>query len=321
MENKRPLRVVITGGTKGLGRAMAGEFLENGDCVLIASRNENRVNRAVADLSAKGTGQVAGVRCDITDAASLEALASEADKLWGGADMWICNAASNGYLFEDLVDTPTDILNEVATTNVLGTLQSCRQAIKSMTPKDLPGYIVLMEGAGTGGEVTAKYAAYGFSKAGVKQLASSLSTELSDTKLRVVTINPGLVDTELLRSGDDAFGSVGRFIVNLFVSSPEAVAEEVVPQLRNVMMDRQDDEEAAKSGWIIERISRVSNQIESLSPITISVLTPKNAIKKLTKLPSLIPEAVRKASQQLNQKLPEAVPVKADAKAEDKIHS
>jgi len=279
---KAPLRIVITGASKGLGRAMAEKFIKSGDHVLIASRSQNRVDATVQELSDVGPGRAFGTTVDVTDASQLKRLSDEADQIMGGVDMWICNAASNGYMFRNLVDTPPETLAEISSTNVLGTLLTAKQAIKSMSARTGPGCVVLLEGAGTSGEPTAKYAAYGLTKAGMKQLALSLQTECSGTELQVVTLNPGLVDTDLLRSGADIFGDVGNFIVNVFVNPPEVVAAEVVPQLRDVVNQKREDTSINNS--VLDKLWSLSLLVQSNSPITISVITPKNVVHKLAKL-------------------------------------
>mmetsp|Transcript_11605 Transcript_11605/g.28598 ORF Transcript_11605/g.28598 Transcript_11605/m.28598 type:complete len:412 (-) Transcript_11605:107-1342(-) len=287
--NGEALRIVITGGSKGLGRALAIKFLQSGDKVLIASRNEERVREAVDEMRKLGNGEVEGVKCDIVSAADLEKLSAEATSRWGGIDMWICNAATNGYIFEELSDSSLNTLQEIVNTNLLGTLYSTREAIKTMKRQsDRPGFIVLLEGAGGSGEPTSLYAAYGATKAGVAQFASSLRSELENTNVNVVTLNPGLVNTELLRApGAERINAFGRALVDTFVSNPDEVAEEVVPQLRDIatssikakkLLSGEQQQlippaDLAFAAWV----SYVRNKL----PLTVSVLNLQNLQKKI----------------------------------------
>jgi len=285
-EARTPLRVVITGGSKGLGKAMAEQFLANGDKVILAARNENRLKDTVQELS-NMTGEVFGVKCDVTSPEDLERVAYQAQQKFGGVDMWICNAGTNGYLFKDLQNTPTNKLKEITNTNILGTLFTAREAIRSMGKRNGPGIIVLLEGAGGGGEPTALYAAYGATKASTKQLASSLRSELRETKIKVVTLNPGIVDTELLRSpGAEHFGLIGRALVDVFASKPDVVAAEVVPKLQtiadDIILSEQEQRNSSLPNALMSSMGRRLKDI--FFPLSVTVLTPKNMLKKITEL-------------------------------------
>ena len=94
------------------------------------------------------------------------------------------------------------------------------------------GSIFLMEGAGSDGNPTRKYAAYGCTKAALPQLARSLQAELSQDKpIAVHTISPGMVYTDLIACGKDAFGSSGNFFVNAFAEEAHVTARIIVPQV------------------------------------------------------------------------------------------
>mmetsp|Transcript_30802 Transcript_30802/g.52143 ORF Transcript_30802/g.52143 Transcript_30802/m.52143 type:complete len:455 (-) Transcript_30802:308-1672(-) len=290
---RQSLRVVITGGTKGLGRALAEEFLHAGDKVLIGSRNGDMVRRAVSQIKRQirregwEKSEIAGAKCDVTQPEDLLRLANQAKDLWGGADIWICNAATNGYLFKELEETPTSIIREVAATNIMGTLLTAREAIRSMRISGDPGMIILLEGAGGGGDPTPMYAAYGVTKAGVRQLASSLTSELRTSNLEVVTLNPGLVDTELLRSGEDAFGRVGQFLVNIIVSKPSRVAAEVVPKIREMELEKINQVQRRgerDQGWLSRQLKQATADYRSIFPRSVSVLTPRNILRKVVKI-------------------------------------
>lgn len=228
------LRVVITGSTKGIGLAMAECFLSAGDRVLITSRSASAVDATVVDFSGRfGDECVYGMACNVGDVGQVEDLAAFARESLGGVDLWINNAGSNGYLYANLVDFPAEALAEIVSTNVLGSLLCSRAAIKLMMNQPGGGHVFNMEGAGSDGNPTSKYAAYGFSKAGMIQLAKSLATETKDLPVGVHTLSPGPVNTELVASGQFAFGKIGRILLNTIAETPEAVAEDLVPKLRD----------------------------------------------------------------------------------------
>ena len=231
--------VVITGGTRGLGRAMAESHLRAGDRVLIVGRDRTRLERTLEDLSScakAGGGLIRGAVCDVGDAAQVEKLGRTALDDLGEIDGFICNAASNGYLYENLVDTPVEKLQEVVQTNALGVLLCSREAMRIMQAQgDRGGDLFLLTGAGSDGTATSLYSSYGFTKAGLPQLAASLRKETEGSAIGVHTLSPGLVFTDLLVGGEDKFGQMGNFAVNLIGEDADTVAAEVVPQVREVL--------------------------------------------------------------------------------------
>jgi hypothetical protein len=94
----RPLRVVITGGSRGIGKALAREFLSAGDAIFLAGTTDSGVAAAVAALK-KETGPCADVEgfvADVGDPDSVEALAEAATRSMGGVDVWLNNAGYSG---------------------------------------------------------------------------------------------------------------------------------------------------------------------------------------------------------------------------------
>ena len=234
-EAAQPLRVLITGSTKGLGLALAEEFLKAGNTtVVLNSRSTARVQDAVAKLRAQyGAARVAGFAADVSVAADVDGLASFAAESFGGVDCWINNAGSNGYTFTRLVDTPPETIAGIVATNLLGTLLCCRAAALLLGKQPQGGCIFNMEGAGSDGGATPKYACYGATKASLPQLTKSLSKEFADTGVGLAfhCLSPGMVKTELIDAGKDAFGAQGRFFVNALCEPPEFAASVLVPQI------------------------------------------------------------------------------------------
>ena len=231
--------VVITGGTRGLGRALAERHLLSGDRVFIAGRDEARLEQALSELAAPalaGGGLVGGAVCDVGVASQVEELGRSALEELGEINGFICNAASNGYLYEKLADTPVEKLQEVVLTNALGMLLCAREAIRVMRRQgDRGGDIFLLTGAGSDGTATSLYASYGFTKAGLPQLAASLRKELEGEPIGLHTMSPGIVFTDLLKGGEDKFGQMGNFAVNLIGEDAETVASDLVPKVREVI--------------------------------------------------------------------------------------
>lgn len=260
-------RVLITGSTRGLGLALAREFLARGDDVFVTSRDADRVASVVDELSrgdavgGGARGRVAGIAADVRDAVSIERMATVAVDAFGGIDLWINNAASNGYAYENLADADPATLEEIIMTNSLGSLLCTRQAIRTMKVSPGRGHVFNLEGAGSDGSATRKYAAYGHSKAGMAQLSKTMASENkeSGTLVGVHTISPGMVFTELISSGRYAFGSQGRMFVNALAEPADVTA--------NIVVDR------------VKAATADPNAVTKT--LAIKVLTPDVALKKL----------------------------------------
>ena len=124
------MNVVITGSTKGIGLALAQEFLRYGDQVVVSSRSPERVESAVQQLKGEfPEGKILGIPCDVSLNDDLEALAKFAQQQLGTVEIWINNAGSTGDENKALVDSDPDALETVIRTNLLGSLLGCRAAL------------------------------------------------------------------------------------------------------------------------------------------------------------------------------------------------
>jgi chlorophyll(ide) b reductase len=129
----------------------------------------------------------------------MAAMASEATAVLGGKpDIWLHNAGAAQPENKPLVDTDPADIERVVLTNSLGTLITVRAAMREMAGSPRGGHIFLMDGAGADGMVTANFATYGYTKAGVPQLLGSLKREAKGTGLVIHALSPGMVITDLL---------------------------------------------------------------------------------------------------------------------------
>ncbi|KAH1148291.1 hypothetical protein GYH30_043089 [Glycine max] len=231
-----PFNVLITGSTKGIGYALAKEFLKAGDNVLICSRSDERVKTAVQNLRVEfGEQHVWGTKCDVKNAEDVKNLVSFAQEKMKYIDIWINNAGSNAYSYKPLVEASDEDLIEVVTTNTLGLMICCREAIKMMVNQPRGGHIFNIDGAGSDGRPTPRFAAYGATKRSVVHLTKSLQAELrmQDVKNVVVhNLSPGMVTTDLLMSGVNT--KQAKFFINVLAEPAEVVAEYLVPNIRSV---------------------------------------------------------------------------------------
>jgi len=200
--------VVITGSTKGLGKALAKEFLSYGDNVVINGRSSEAVAKVVQELQSKaGLSKVLGVSADASDAEQMQRVAEAAKKEFGRIDFWINNAGQSQSARAPLHQTSPSVYESIVQCNLLGSMNGARAATNIMlgqasgfgalrtrfawfpqqrlrpiqgnaSHKYCRGQVFLMEGAGSRGGSTALSAAYGASKAALPQLAKTLKKEL-----------------------------------------------------------------------------------------------------------------------------------------------
>nr|XP_048327001.1 chlorophyll(ide) b reductase NOL, chloroplastic isoform X2 [Ziziphus jujuba var. spinosa] len=247
-----PYNVLITGSTKGMGYALAKEFLKAGDNVVICSRSDG-VESAVQQLRQEfGEQHVWGTQCDIREGQDVKDLVAFAQRNLGYIDIWVLirfnyillhlenmqinNAGSNACSYKPLAEASDEDLIEVVTTNSLGLMICCREAIKMMLNQPQGGDIFNIDGAGSDGRPTPRFAAYGATKRSVVHLTKSLQAELrmQDVKNVVVhNLSPGMVTTDLLMSG--ATTKQAKFFINVLAEPAEVVAEYLVPNIRSIL--------------------------------------------------------------------------------------
>ena len=216
---------VVTGSSRGLGFAMARLLGTEGAAVVLASRSADAATEAAARLRTGGI-TATGLRCDTADLADVEALREEALRL-GGLDIWVNNAGISG-VFGPTASTPVDDFERVVRTNILGTFHGSRVALPVMLGQG-HGDLVNLYGQGDGGPVPLQNA-YASSKRWVRQFTETLRRETRGTGVRVHGMNPGLVETDLLRriraqSGYEQRLSALQVVVGLWGQEPEAAAK------------------------------------------------------------------------------------------------
>lgn len=115
-----------------------------------------------------------GAACNVCKASDVKALVDKAQADLGDIDIWINNAGSNAYSFKPLIESSESDLMDIVDTNVLGVMICCQAAIKAMRRQERGGHIFNMDGAGSDGRPTPRFAAYGATKRALSQLGKSL---------------------------------------------------------------------------------------------------------------------------------------------------
>lgn len=186
-------RAVVTGGAKGIGLAISKRLAEAGAAVTIGDLDTPAAEAAAKYFSKNLEAKVFGHKVDVTDGASIKALASTAVEEMGGIDIWVNNAGI--YPTKLVVDMTDEDWDRVLDVNLRGTFIGAREAAKQMIAAGKGGVIInLASTAGfkAGGPGMAHYVA---SKHGVRGLTKSLAVELGPYGIRVLALAPTLIDT------------------------------------------------------------------------------------------------------------------------------
>jgi NAD(P)-dependent dehydrogenase (short-subunit alcohol dehydrogenase family) len=179
---------IVTGGTKGIGRAIAEALLREGLSVCIAARNQDEIDKAVSGLGDKAYG----FACDVRDYEQVEGLFTYTIKELGGLDILVNNAGIG--IFETVSETSAEDFRAVLETNLFGVFYCCREAIPEMRRRG-GGYIINISSL-AGANPHPQMAAYNASKFGLNGFSEALMQEVRHDGIKVSYIMPGSVNTE-----------------------------------------------------------------------------------------------------------------------------
>ena len=188
---------VVTGGSKGIGFAIATKLVELGAAVFICGRDQTDLNSAIARLA--GTGKIAGTVCDVRSEDQVKAMLDECVRVFGGVDFLINNAGI-GYFGKTVEETSAEEFRQTVETNLFGTFYACHHAVPLMKERG-GGYIINISSL-AGQNAHAKMAAYNASKFGLNGFSEALMQEVRHDNIKVSYICPGSVNTDF--GGDTA---------------------------------------------------------------------------------------------------------------------
>jgi len=212
-EQTAPRSVLVTGGNRGIGRAIAEAFLAQGDQVAVTSR------------SGGGPEGALDLQCDVTDPAAVEAAFVDAEASHGPVEILVANAGITADTL--LLRMSEDDWSSVIETNLTGTFRLAKRAAKSML-RQRRGRIILISSVvgllGSAGQVN-----YAASKAGLVGMARSLARELGSRSITTNVVAPGFVETDMTAVlTEDQRAAIKTQVPLQRYASPDEVASAVV---------------------------------------------------------------------------------------------
>lgn len=188
---------LITGSSRGIGRAIALRLAQHGARVVVSSRKADACEKVAAEIRAAG-GEALVVPCNISDKAQLQALVDATNKAFGRIDILVCNAAVNPY-FGPSLDIPDDAFDKIMQCNIKSNHWLCNMVAPGMAARGEGGAIVIISSIG-GLIGSSLLGAYGISKAADMALARNLAVEWGGKAIRANCIAPGLIKTDFARA-------------------------------------------------------------------------------------------------------------------------
>lgn len=187
---------VITGSSKGIGRAIAERMAEHGAKVVVSSRKQEACDVVTNAILAKG-GQAFTKTCNIGRKEELQALVDATNEKWGGIDIMVCNAAVNPHY--GLGSTlPDDAWDRVMDYNVRSNFWLCNMVAPGMKARGGGSMIIVSSIGGLRGST--HLGVYAISKAADMQLVRNLACEWGPDNIRANAIAPGLIRTDFARA-------------------------------------------------------------------------------------------------------------------------
>lgn len=196
--------ILITGSTKGIGRAMAEEMAYHGANVVISSRKEDAclkvaaaINERLHEGNAIPSNKAVAIPANISHKEQLEQLVAKSREAFGNIDVLICNAAVNPY-YGPMKDMPDEAFDKILSVNIKSNHWLAHMVIPEMVERKNGAIIVVSSIGGLRGH--SSLGGYCISKAADLQLVRNLATEYGPDNIRVNAISPGLIKTDFARA-------------------------------------------------------------------------------------------------------------------------
>jgi NAD(P)-dependent dehydrogenase (short-subunit alcohol dehydrogenase family) len=216
METLSGKYAIVTGGTRGIGRAIAERLLQDGAAVAICGRKKDAVDRAVDEM--QGLGRVVGAAADVSEIDGARQLFAAVDEAFGALDILVNNAGLG--LFKKVGEMTPEEWHRNIDLNLNGAFYCAHEALARFAKRG-GGFIVNISSLAARNPFSGG-AAYNASKFGLNGFTEALMLDHRNDNVRVSSIMPGSVDTDFSGSGESAAWKI----------APEDVAEAVSMVLR-----------------------------------------------------------------------------------------
>ena len=189
---------IVTGSTKGIGRAIAEQMALHGASVVISSRKADACETVTNEINeALGEKRAISVPCNIGHKEQLQALVDETRNQLGKIDVLVCNAAVNPF-YGSMVDIPDSAFEKTLDSNIKSNHWLCQMVLPEMVERK-DGVIMIVSSVG-GLHGSPVLGTYGISKAADMQLARNIACEYGPHNIRANAIAPGLVRTDFAKA-------------------------------------------------------------------------------------------------------------------------
>jgi len=190
-------RALITGSTKGIGKAIAKRFAEHGAKVVISSRKEDMCINIRDEINNKFPDSAISIPCNINEKKELENLVNKTNSIFGGIDILVCNAALNPF-FGSSMDIPDDAFDKILSANIKSNHWLSNMVLPQMIERKEGSIIVISSIGGLKG--SEMLGAYSISKAADVQLVRNIAVEQGPNNIRANCISPGIIKTRFAKA-------------------------------------------------------------------------------------------------------------------------
>ena len=220
---------IVTGSSRGIGKAAALELVRAGACVVISSRKQDACDAVVAEIEAEhGPGRAIAVAASIADKAGLQALVDATIAAFGQVDVLVCNAASNPY-YGPQEGISDEQFRKVLDNNIVSNHWLIQMVAPEMIARRSGSIVIISSIGGLRGSPV--IGAYCISKAADMQLARNLAVEFGPSGVRVNCIAPGLIRTDFARvlwEDPERIAAANTRVPLRRIGEPEEIAGAVV---------------------------------------------------------------------------------------------
>jgi len=201
---------IVTGASRGIGKAMASTAAGLGINLTLAARGEGPLKETADEIAKKHKVEVLAVSCDVTKLEDLENLVNRTKEKFGQADILInCAGVSSQYPFNE---QPIEDFEKLAHTNYLGYVRLIRLVINDMIKEKYGVIINIVSGSVLVDPVPRNFIVYSSLKVGLRAFSKGLFWELRDHGIKVTSILPGVTDTDLTGKLKDITSDTSRLM-------------------------------------------------------------------------------------------------------------